>query len=162
MQRPRGVRRRMGGLQMTPEEAYLHEGRTGAGTINILAQRYWGRDATEEEKQTIYKAKSEAFSQCPEARKMPGAHELLNKVKASGRTPMVVTGSGQKTLIDKLEHSYPGIFSPEKMVTAFDVKYGKPNPEPYLRGLEKAGVKPNEAVEEKPKRRRGIRKSSAE
>ena len=81
------------GLQMTPEEAYLHEGRTGAGTINILAQRYWGRDATEEEKQTIYKAKSEAFSQCPEARKMPGAHELLNKVKASGRTPMVVTGS---------------------------------------------------------------------
>jgi beta-phosphoglucomutase-like phosphatase (HAD superfamily) len=24
------------------------------------------------------------------------------------------------------------------MVTAFDVKYGKPNPEPYLMGLEKA------------------------
>ena len=59
---------------------------------------------------------------------------------------VLVTGSGQKTLIDKLEHSYPGIFSPEKMVTAFDVKYGKPNPEPYLMGLEKAGVNANEAI----------------
>lgn len=32
------------------------------------------------------------------------------------------------------------------MVTAFDVKYGKPNPEPYLMGLQKAGIKPNEAI----------------
>ena len=32
------------------------------------------------------------------------------------------------------------------MVTAFDVKYGKPNPEPYLIGLKKAGIEPNEAV----------------
>ena len=32
------------------------------------------------------------------------------------------------------------------MVTAFDVKYGKPNPEPYLMGLQKASIKPNEAI----------------
>ena len=33
------------------------------------------------------------------------------------------------------------------MVTAFDVKHGKPHPEPYLMGLEKAGhLKPNEAI----------------
>ena len=32
------------------------------------------------------------------------------------------------------------------MVTAFDVKYGKPHPEPYLMGLEKAHVAPNEAI----------------
>ena len=31
-------------------------------------------------------------------------------------------------------------------MTAFDVKYGKPHPEPYLMGLEKAGVAPNEAI----------------
>ena len=41
------------GLPMTKEEAYMHESRTGAGTINILAQRTWGRDATEEEKQLL-------------------------------------------------------------------------------------------------------------
>ena len=32
------------------------------------------------------------------------------------------------------------------MVTAFDVKFGKPNPEPYLMGLVKAGVAANEAI----------------
>lgn len=32
------------------------------------------------------------------------------------------------------------------MVTAFDVKKGKPNPEPYLIGLEKGGLKANEAI----------------
>lgn len=30
-------------------------------------------------------------------------------------------------------------------MTAFDVKLGKPHPEPYLMGLEKAGVKSHEA-----------------
>ena len=34
----------------------------------------------------------------------------------------------------------------DHMVTAFDVKYGKPHPEPYLMGLEKAGVQANEAI----------------
>ena len=59
------------GLHITPEEAYMHEGRTGGGTIDLLAQRCWGRKATEEEKQTIYKAKSDVFSRCPEAPQMP-------------------------------------------------------------------------------------------
>ena len=32
------------------------------------------------------------------------------------------------------------------MVTAFDVRHGKPDPEPYLMGLHKAGVQAHEAV----------------
>ena len=32
------------------------------------------------------------------------------------------------------------------MVTGYDVKYGKPHPEPYLMGLEKAGVQAHEAI----------------
>lgn len=134
------------GLHMTPEEAYLHEGRTGSGTINILAQRYWGRDATEEEKQTIYKAKSDLFGRCPEAPQMPGAHELLTKIKADGFTPIVVTGSAQVSLIERLNHNFPNIFRRELMVTSFDVKYGKPNPEPYLMGLQKGGIEPWEGL----------------
>ncbi|MCR4701522.1 MAG: HAD-IA family hydrolase [Bacteroidaceae bacterium] len=134
------------GLPMTKEEAYMHEGRTGAGTINILAQRTWGRDATEEEKQQIYAWKTEVFNKCPQAGPMPGAAELLNKIKADGLQIVLVTGSGQKSLLDRLNTHFPGIFTSDKMVTAFDVKYGKPNPEPYLMGLQKAGIKPNEAI----------------
>ena len=134
------------GLTMSEQEAYMHEGRTGAGTINILAQRQWGRDATEEEQQRIYEGKSRMFNSLPEAQRMAGAYEVLQKVKADGITPMIVTGSGQASLLDRLNSNFPGIFRKELMVTAFDVKYGKPNPEPYLMGLKKGGLAANEAV----------------
>ena len=134
------------GLNMTEQEAYMHEGRTGNATINILTQRYWNRDATPDEVQRIYEEKCRLFNACPEAPKMPGAHEVLQKVKAAGLTIVVVTGSGQKSLLDRLEHNYPGYFSPDLIVSSKDVKHGKPNPEPYLMGLAKVGIKRNEAI----------------
>jgi len=134
------------GLAMTPEEAYMHEGRTGASTINILTQRYWHRDATPEEVKRIYEEKCRLFNACPEAPKMPGAHEVLWRVKKAGLTIVVVTGSGQAALLGRLEHNYPGFFTPELVVSSKDVKNGKPSPEPYLMGLSKAGLKPWEAV----------------
>lgn len=134
------------GLKMEPQEAYMHEGRTGASTINILARRYWHRDATPQEIEAIYAEKCRLFNACPEAPQMPGAAEMLAKVKASGLGIFVVTGSGQRSLLDRLEHNYPGYFVPEHVVSSKDVKHGKPSPEPYLLGLEKAGVQPWEAI----------------
>ena len=134
------------GLTLSREEAYMHEGRTGASTINIVFQRELGREATQEEIESIYQEKSVLFNSYPEAKRMPGAWELLQKVKKDGLIPMVVTGSGQLSLLERLEHHYPGMFHKELMVTAFDVKYGKPNPEPYLMALKKGGIKADEAV----------------
>jgi beta-phosphoglucomutase-like phosphatase (HAD superfamily) len=71
---------------------------------------------------------------------------VLRAVKTSNLQSLIVTGSGQHTLFDKLSHDFPGHFDREKMVTAYDVKKGKPDPEPYLMALEKANVKPNEAI----------------
>lgn len=133
------------GLDMTPEEAYLHEGRTGAATINILTQRQWGRDATTEEIQHIYEDKCTLFNACPEAPKMQGAEAALEEVKASGLRIHVVTGSGQLSLLERLNTHYPSFFSLERVVSSKDVKHGKPHPEPYLKGLAQAGVQPWEA-----------------
>lgn len=134
------------GLTLSREEAYMHEGRTGAATINIIFQRELGREATQKEIESIYQEKSALFNSYPEAKPMPGAWELLQKVKKEGLIPVLVTGSGQHSLLGRLTHNFPGMFERERMVTAFDVKYGKPHPEPYLMGLEKAGVKANEAI----------------
>lgn len=134
------------GLSMSPHEAYLHEGRTGHGTINILAQRHWGRNATTEEMERIYAAKSALFNTCPEPQPMPGAAQLLQSIRSLGLTIVLVTGSAQHSMLTRLAHDFPGIFAPERMVTAFDVKHGKPHPEPYLMGLEKAGVSASEAI----------------
>ena len=134
------------GFTLSREEAYMHEGRTGAATINIVSQRERGFDATEEEIKRIYQAKSDLFNQYPKAERMPGAWEVLTQIKEAGLIPMVVTGSGQTSLLDRLNQNFPDIFKRELMVTAFDVKYGKPNPEPYLMALKKGGLQPNEAL----------------
>ncbi|MFV0546049.1 MAG: HAD-IA family hydrolase [Bacteroides sp.] len=134
------------GLNLSREEAYMHEGRTGASTINILFNRELGRDATSKEIEDLYYKKSIEFNTYPSPEPMPGAWELLQKIRNSGITPTVVTGSGQHSLLDRLEHHFPDMFCQELMVTAFDVKYGKPNPEPYLMALKKGNLKPNEAI----------------
>lgn len=128
------------------EDFYLHEGRTGASIINVLIQRTFSREATEAEKVHLYEEKAALFNQYNDGEAMPGAADVLREVAKTGLQSLVVTGSGQKSLIDKLNHTYPGCFSSDKMVTAFDVKYGKPNPEPYLMGLQKAGVQAHEAI----------------
>lgn len=133
-------------MNLSEEEAYMHEGRTGASTINIVSARERGYEASEDEIKKIYQTKSDIFNSLPKAEPMQGAYTLLQEIKNSGLQPVLVTGSGQLSLIDNLNHHFPGIFQKEYMVTAYDVKFGKPNPEPYLMGLKKAGIEPNEAV----------------
>ena len=137
---------KMNGMNLPKEEAYMHEGRTGKETINLISKREKGRAATDAEMDCIYQTKCELFNDNPPAPEMSGAGELLKALKQDGIEIVLVTGSGQHSLFDRLEVHYPGIFSKDKMVTAYDVTNGKPNPEPYLRGLEKAGVSADEAI----------------
>lgn len=133
-------------LLSAESDFYLYEGRTGAGTIDILYQNTFHRPATDDERRQIYEEKSALFQQLNDGEPMAGAANVLRKVRESGLQRLVVTGSGQRSLIDKLDRAYPHCFSPDKNVTAFDVKRGKPDPEPYLIGLKKAGVAPHEAI----------------
>ena len=134
------------GLPFTENEAYLNEGRTGASTIDGVFVKEHGRNATEEEKQTIYRLKSKLFETFKHSEKIPFVTDLLKKIQSQELEIFVVTGSGQPSLIDSLEGNFPGIFQKKKMVTAFDVKFGKPHPEPYLMALKKSGLNPWEVV----------------
>ncbi|MDR3062018.1 MAG: HAD-IA family hydrolase [Dysgonamonadaceae bacterium] len=136
------------GVNASEEDFYMFEGRTGHSTIDILFNRTFGHGATQEEKKRIYEQKAKRFIELESAdpKPMPGAFEVLKKVYAMGLQRVIVTGSGQASLFDKLDLHFPGMFDKNKMVTAYDVQYGKPHPEPYLMGLEKSGVMPDEAV----------------
>ena len=134
------------GMHLSSEEAYMHEGRTGAATINLVSQRERGMNATPEEIECIYRTKTELFNSFPKAERMPGAAELIAQLKSEGLIIMVVTGSGQTSLLERLNRNFPNTFRPELMVTAYDVRHGKPNPEPYLMALEKAKLQPWEAI----------------
>lgn len=134
------------GFRFTREEAYLHEGRTGAATIRLICERE-GITLTDEETDALYRAKTELFQTLPPPRSIPGAYALLQQVVRGGLMPMIVTGSGQPDLLDRLREEFPGIpFTRDRMVTSFDVKYGKPHPEPYLMALEKGRLRPREAI----------------
>lgn len=134
-------------LDSTYDEYFLHEGRVGYNTIDLVIHRNKGRHATDEEKKRIYKRKSELFALYNDGELIPYAYDLLKAVKGERLECIVVTGSGQPSLLDNLDKNFPGIFERDKMVTAFDVKNGKPNPEPYLMGLEKGGnLRPNQAI----------------
>ncbi len=134
------------GMHLSREEAYLHEGRTASGTIQIVSKRERGYEATQEEIETIYTTKSELFNALPEAEAMSGAWETLCQVKESGLEVILVTGSGQQSLLERLNKHFPDVFRKEFMVTAYDVKQGKPHPEPYLKGLSKLDLLPHEAI----------------
>lgn len=127
-------------------DSYLNEGRTGDSTIHEFFLAEKGYIPDQEACLEIYKFKSDCFNRMPKAERIEGVMEVLEFLKSEGKTIAVVTGSAQKSLIDRLNSSFPDIFSEELMVTAYDVKYGKPDPEPYLMGLEKSGVKPEEAL----------------
>lgn len=134
------------GLDMPPEDAYKYEGMRGVETIKLIAREQWRRELTDKEAQDMYAEKARMFSQCPTAGMMEGVRELQQKIKADGLKIVVVTGSGQRTLLDRLVTEFDGLVCPELIVSSFDVTHGKPDPEPYLKGLEKAGVEPWEAI----------------
>jgi HAD superfamily hydrolase (TIGR01509 family) len=148
------------GIPFELHDAYVCEGRTGASVITEMFIKHHNRPATEDEILLMYKEKSDCFNSISEIKRIPDILPLLQQLKADGIDIYIVTGSGQESLLDRLNKWFPGIFCKEKMVTAFDVKKGKPDPEPYLIALAKSGVQPNEAfvVENAPL---GVRSSVA-
>ena len=133
-------------IQCSEYDFYMLEGRTGATTVDYLFQRQFKRNATEEEKETIYTRKADRFHELNDGKIMDGAKAVLECVKKSGLSASVVTGSGQRKLLEKLNRDYEGLVDPTKIVSAFDVRYGKPDPEPYLMGLKKWNIKADEAI----------------
>ena len=136
----------LGVTTSNPDEYYLYEGMTGTDTIGMILKRELNLDTTEEERKSLYARKSAKFRNCGNTGMMPGAADMLKALKDKGLNTVLVTGSAQSSLLNGIEKDYPGYFPKERRVTALDVNHGKPHPEPYLRGLEKAGVKPEEAI----------------
>lgn len=134
------------GMHMTPHDVYLNEGATGHDTVVRISLRDRGYEASEQEINDIYGYKAALFRSMPEACIMPGSQEVFRKAGALGLKILIVTGSGQKNLIERVQRDYEGYITRDRMVTAFEVKRGKPYPDPYLKGLQIAGVPAGEAV----------------
>ncbi len=134
------------GLKMPKKDAYRYEGMRGVETIKLLARKQWHRELSDEEAQHMYDVKSEYFNKLPDPRKMYGINHLLQQIQDAGMTIGIVTGSGQHTLLDKLENAFYVHIDREHIVTSYDVTHGKPEPDPYIKGMQKVGTKPWETI----------------
>jgi len=132
------------GIEFEPQDAYINEGRTGRGTINLVFNKVYKRDATEEEIERIYGLKTQLMAQCPVAPPMPRMREFIDYLRRIGVKTYVVTGSKQPTLIEKLNRDYG--FEREDVVSGADVRFGKPDPEPYLIALQRSGYQAMECA----------------
>ncbi len=134
------------GIEMSENEALLYEGMRGVEVIQMLTEKQLGRRATDDEAKAIYKAKSELYASKGEAKLIEGVHNLQEAIARRGWTIGVVTGSGQPTLLQRIQHDFSGLVSPNVIVTAHDVERGKPAPDPYINGMEKAGTQPWQTI----------------
>ena len=132
-------------LSFTAYDCYLNEGRTGESVIREAMWKARNRDATPDEIKQIYTEKSELFNllaqQAGGTVVIDGVAEVLRYVQSTGSQIWVVTGSGMRSLLDNLNNALPPVFQRDRMITAFDVTHGKPDPEPYLKAWERSGLK---------------------
>lgn len=135
------------GIHMTTADAYATEGARGIDTIRLFVKQQQGKDISLEEAQCMYDEKTRLFHAMPEAPIFDGVFSIMEKIQRSGMTVNVVTGSGQRPLIERLLHDFGHYLDENHITTAYDVKRGKPYPDPYLTGLRKAGnLQPNEGI----------------
>lgn len=133
-------------IPATEEEFYLYEGMTGKGTINLLYNRAFGKGVDDDEAKRLYAIKAQYFTEVGAVETMPHADRMLNTLRDNGLNRVLVTGSGQASILERVNRDYPGIFDEDKRVTAHDVKNGKPHPEPYLQGMMKAECSAQECI----------------
>ena len=134
------------GIESERDEFYLYEGMTGAATIRLLYNRAFQKEVSDEECKELYAKKAQYFNEIATIRPIADAQRMTNILRDLGIERVLVTGSGQLSLLNKLDVDYPQIFDQDKRVTALDVKIGKPNPEPYLKGMEKVSRKATECI----------------
>ena len=134
------------GLPYTAEECYRNEGRTSVGVIQEHYSRMYGKDAPQQLIEDIYKDKTAYFNQMTGGfpGTIPGVSDVLRFLHDHGVQCWVVTGSGQHNLIDALNDIFDHVFT--GIISSFDVKHGKPDPEPYLKAWERSGFKKEECM----------------
>lgn len=135
------------GIQMTELDAYLTEGARGIDTIRQMVLQQQNREIDEAEAQRMYDEKTRIFHSLPETPVMTGITALMQQINDEGLQCGVVTGSGQRPLIERILSDFGTFVDRQQITTAYDVKRGKPAADPYLAGLQKAGhLMPWEAI----------------
>lgn len=134
------------GLTLPEVEPYMNEGSTAYFTVHRMFLKYLNQEATPEICEQIKNRKHEVMGNMPQAEILQPMPELLKIVTTQNIDCWVVTGSAQTKLIERLVTEFQGSLQLNKMITAHDVKNGKPHPEPYLNAMKMSGYQKNSSI----------------
>lgn len=133
------------GIKCTRDEFYLYEGMTGSEIIKKKFREGLGKQVTDDEALALYGVKTRYFTELGPVQVMPGAVAVLQALKAASIEAVLVTGSMQQSLLERIGQDFDSLLSPHR-VTGHDVRHGKPNPEPYLKGMAAAQAQPHQCI----------------
>lgn len=130
------------GMKYEAGEFFRAEGMKGRDTITMLYRKTFGTDPSEELIAEAYAYKTHLFEEMqPDLlRPIPGVRDLAEYLRDDRQLDLgVVTGSTTANALSRIGTFFDGLFTEERLITADKVTRGKPDPEPYLRGMSLAG-----------------------
>ncbi len=130
------------GLQMDQQDIFELEGERTIDIIRFLLYKATG-DLSAFDVPSIVSRYIEEFNRIVEVRAFDGMKECLEKIN-NKFSLAVVSGSNRPIVDDIMQSKFSDIF--EIVISANDVKKGKPAPDPYLMAMEKLGVKSDECI----------------
>ena len=129
------------GLNLTDLEIYLMEGRGVKALVHDICNKH---DISTEIAPKIIETKIEYYDQHIAVNFYDGFFDLLEYLQLINLKMAIVTGGHRDRIIPFAKEYLDGYFS--GFVCSDDVKNTKPFPEPYLKGVESLGLKPEECI----------------
>jgi beta-phosphoglucomutase len=124
-------------------DIYLREGMSGRQSVEDIFFEY-GKPLPDEQVFQELIAKKHALFESNHIGLYPCVETILAWIKSCNMLTGLVTGSLKRSVDYVLK---PGVQSQFNVViTAEDVSKGKPDPEPYMRAIERLGVKPEQTL----------------
>ena len=123
-------------IKIDRRDIYELEGSNHEQVVELIFRRF-GRNPSHEDILELSRRKIEIFNRIKNVRPFEGINELLS-VLARKYKLAVVSGSDRGTVHEIIDTFFPGIF--QVIIDGDDVQKSKPDPEPYLKAVEKLGV----------------------
>jgi len=125
------------------EDFSLLEGMSYKETIDFICKKYKA-ELSQNEKEKVYLIKKDKLSEVFHFEIYPQILEFISFLKNQNIKLALVSGAN-KEFVNKIINKYfKNDF--EIIITGSDVKKGKPNPEPYLKAIDKLGCPINKII----------------
>lgn len=134
---------RQAGVRINCYDIYKREGQDGLTSVKEIAKEYKIRLKPDEAKRLLAQ-KEERFKRIVKIKFVKGSRPFVRHLKKQGFLLALVTGTSRHEMHRIMPQGLLDMF--DVIITGNDVTKGKPDPEPFVKVLQRLGVNASEAV----------------